>query len=164
MITAKRLAKKVEARIIQWGESQNIVTANKSPEQEKWQKFFKKYEGQVHSGTKAMMVEAISEITGVDLKFMQNRDVVSFIQGVIVIPTDNMNSHSYRIGQPILCYKGGTSLFLDDHGHMGNHMDTHVMSFRLPSQKEIESFLGKLRKYSPVRFQELDSFLRKIGD
>lgn len=150
------LEQKILSHTNEWAKKNKIgVGTELTPEQLKWKTIFETYP----PSNRGFMIAAISEITGLNLKFLNPKPYsrVKFAYGVIIVPCGNENSHNYDLGKPILCIDTSSAYFVSANGKMGNHMDKSSSSIKLPTLEDITKFLAKLKKSDAFMYNKLQA-------
>lgn len=60
------------------------------------------------------------------------------VGGVVLVPTDNLNSHDYVIGKPVVLMENGSDYAINYRGDIGNHLGMERAAVRCATNKEID--------------------------
>ena len=97
----------------------------------------------------AELVDLLSDGKTTLHKFIPKRkagrgNIVSYQEGVIIVPINGAGGHSYPIGYPcILMDRAPTErLAIDINRERGNHLSPEISSIRLPSRDEVEDLVA----------------------
>lgn len=160
----KKLARMVYNHTAEWAKEYGLVLPELTEEQEKWKNFFN--ENSTNSANASFSINLVEALTNSDLSFLKNKpkEVRNFVLYSVIVPTKNQNSHSYTLGEAVVCVDSQMSYFVRKHGTVGNHMDRNTSTFRLPQPEEIERLLGRIRSTNKTVFRKLENFMREKYD
>jgi len=124
-------------------EERNIPKADPGKE-EKWKAFFRNNSFD-STNQMRLFAEAISIIEGVEaLTFLKiakkSSSLERFDSFICIVPTECPNSHSYKIGEPILNIERGDT-FYKMTGGMGNSMTLDTDCYRIATDDEVVTCL-----------------------
>ncbi len=110
-------------------------------------------------GCKTSLVQKFaSAFMGVDYETIHNKK--DYVNGEIVVPIDNSNSHDYTLKVPV-CPVSGTIGFQVEKGGTGNNLPTHFDgTLRAATEKEINEFYDHVSKNEKVK----NSFLKMMKE
>lgn len=132
-----------------WAEAVGLLETKKvakdelSAEDKVWKQFFSDHQFPDNQTAKAF-ADLAEIITGKSMgRFLRTsrnaRQASFFDRWVCVAPTDNPNSHSYKIGLPVLMWTENRGFPAS--GSLGNNMPTEKGALRLATKPEVESLL-----------------------
>jgi len=146
----------IQARTTEWGiavkligEHTALVESTLSPKEAQIKSFFANhsFESTNEQRIVADLIELLSDINATRFIQTNTRSMRAFDSYVVIVPTGNSNSHSYKIGLPIINLSSGRTFFRLD-GSSGNDMSTNTTEYRMPSRLEIEAIVIALFKKS----------------
>ena len=144
------IASAIMENTTRWGESIGIgkpkvvEDINLSPEEKKWEKYFKDHSfGDMGSQRNiADLIELLTDIPVTKfIKALRTKNSREFPGYIVIVPVGNSNSHNYTIGKPIMSLSGGT-IFYKENGSHGNSMEIASDDYRLPTIGEVYTVLA----------------------
>lgn len=150
--TYQKLVDSVLMNSEKWGKKiglgvpkQSTSQSDLSDDELKWKKFFKDHSFR-HPEDARNFADAMEIVTGMKLnRFIsfQKPSGAFFPSSVCIVPLKNPNSHSYKLGDPILS-SGTSPIFIKKDGDSGDNMSDGLEDFRLADRDEIEFLLARI--------------------
>lgn len=98
------------------------------------------------------LAKLASVIVGEEIIY-KSRDDVRFMEGIVLVPTANPNSHSYHLGEPIVCLIEGSedyNRFVRMSGDWGNCLTGDKNALRAATKEEIRQLVDALIEKNSV--------------